>query len=550
MHHSSDGLSSNSRWGDLACLVLLAFVVFLLFKTSPTQGDFWWSDAPRHAMDGVFYYDMARALPITHLKQWAIDYYLQYPAVTVLTYPPLFALVEAVFFGLFGVSHVTAQLTVSIFFLATAFGAYFLTRRWVGCIAAFSSALVFVGTPIMALWGRQVMLEIPTFAFLLWSAFFFFRYLDSGRPRDLYLVIIFVLGAACTKQPAIFILPVYLLTLYHVYRNGMFRRKDVWLSAALFVAGILPLVVFTWLWGRSNVQQAAGGGWAHNSRLSVVTWVYMAKYEWPRQLGWILLALAVVYCAGAVLLKQWRLPRPALFFFAAWVLAGYVFFTLISVTSSRYTIFLIFPLVFFAVLAIVRGLPAKIAPYAALAFAIASFSYTLITNHVPYVSGYRAAAQYVCSMTPPNSVVMFSGQRDGSFIFNVKSMPECKNITVIRADKLLLRVAVDRRLFGVQELGVTEAKFTEMFERYGIRYIVVEPTFWSDLQSMQMLVRVLHEDQFKLLTTIPVMSKREHSDSQLEIYQNLGPVSQGKNVLRVELPVSGIAVEGKVGQER
>src|SRR5271165_5666183 len=167
MQHSSDGHSSKSRWGDIACLLLLAVAVFLLFKTSPTQGDFWWSDAPRHAMDGVFYYDMARALPVTHLKQWAINYYLQYPAVTALTYPPLFALVEAVFFALFGVSHATAQLTVSAFFLAAAWGAYFLARRWLSRIAALATALLFASTPAIALWGRQVMLEVPTFAFLL-----------------------------------------------------------------------------------------------------------------------------------------------------------------------------------------------------------------------------------------------------------------------------------------------------------------------------------------------------------------------------------------------
>ena len=394
------------------------------------------------------------------------------------------------------------------------------------------------------------MLEIPTFAFLLWSAYFFVRYLDSARPRDLYLVIVFVVGAACTKQPAIFIALVYLLTLYHVYRNGMFRRKEVWWSAALLVLGILPLVVFTWLWGRANVQQAAGGGWVKHSRLSLTTWSYVARYEWPHQLGWILLALAVVYCAGAAFHKQWRLPRPALFFFATWVLVGYVFFTMISVTSSRYTIFLIFPLVFFAVLAIVRGLPAKIARYVVLAFAVASFSYSLATNQVPYVSGYRAAARYVCSVAPPDSVVMFSGLRDGSFIFNVKSMPECKNITVIRADKLLLRVAIHRDLFGVQEFGVTEAEFREMLGHYGVHYIVVEPDFWADLKSMQMLIGLLHQDQFKLMTKVPIVSNREHIRSELEIYENLGPLSRGKTQLRVEAPVSGIAVEGTVGQDR
>ena len=82
----------NSTWQDVAFLLLLTIAVVLLFETSPHAGDFWWSDAPRHAMDGVFYRDMARSLPVTHLKQWATDYYLQYPAITVLFYPPLFAL--------------------------------------------------------------------------------------------------------------------------------------------------------------------------------------------------------------------------------------------------------------------------------------------------------------------------------------------------------------------------------------------------------------------------------------------------------------------------
>jgi len=87
--------------------------------------------------------------------------------------------------------------------------------------------------------------------------------------------------------------------------------------------------------------------------------------------------------------------------------------------------------------------------------------------------------------------------RDGSFIFNVRSIPECKNLTVIRADKLLLKVAISRQLFGVQEYGVTEVKFREMLGHYGVHYIVIEPDFWADLKSMQMLVGLLHQRQFQ-----------------------------------------------------
>ena len=218
-------------WRDVVCLILLALAVVLLFETSPKQGDFWWSDAPRHAMDGVFYYDMARERPIGHLKQWAINYYLQYPAVTVLTYPPLFAVTEAVFFAIFGISNTTAQLTVGMFFLATAWGAYFVCRLWLSRMVAFATVLLFIGTPVMVLWGRQVMLEIPTFAFLFWSVYFFFRYLDSHAPRYMYLATIMVLAACYTKQPAVFIVPAYLLTLLAIYRVELFRKAALWWSA-------------------------------------------------------------------------------------------------------------------------------------------------------------------------------------------------------------------------------------------------------------------------------------------------------------------------------
>src|ERR1039458_6496953 len=116
----------RSVWIELIALALLAVAVAALFQTSPHNGDFWWSDAPRHAMDGVFYRDFLRDLPFNRIKEYAVDYYLQYPALTILFYPPLLPLAEALFYTLFGVSHFTAQLTVAFFYLMAAWGAYVL----------------------------------------------------------------------------------------------------------------------------------------------------------------------------------------------------------------------------------------------------------------------------------------------------------------------------------------------------------------------------------------------------------------------------------------
>ena len=69
MQQTSNSIPVPSRWQDAVSLGLLTVAVVLLFYTSPRAGDFWWSDAPRHAMDGVFYRDLARNMPITHIKQ-------------------------------------------------------------------------------------------------------------------------------------------------------------------------------------------------------------------------------------------------------------------------------------------------------------------------------------------------------------------------------------------------------------------------------------------------------------------------------------------------
>jgi 4-amino-4-deoxy-L-arabinose transferase-like glycosyltransferase len=301
------------------------------------------------------------------------------------------------------------------------------------------------------------------------------------------------------------------------------------------------------MWGRLNVQQAVGGDWVQYSRRSLGGWIYIGR-QLPQQLGWPVLVLALVYSAGCTLWKRWRLAEPTFLFLFLWVITGYLFFTVIALKESRHSILIVFPLVLFSVLAALKIPPARIGPYVAIAIAGGVFAHTLIADRVPYVSGYRAAAQYVCSVAPPDSVVLFSGMRDGSFIFNVRSMPECKNLTVIRSDKLLLRVAVDREKFGVKELGVDEDAFKKMLQQYGVRYVVMEPQFWNDLQSMQMLVRVIHQEQFKLLTSIPVDSNRNHSDKQLDIYENIGDIAKEKQLLRIELPVSGLTVEGKVGK--
>jgi len=66
----------------VAAVILAASIA--LTANALVNGDFWWSDSSRHALNGAFVKDFITAMPWHEPKAWAIDYYLQYPSLTIL----------------------------------------------------------------------------------------------------------------------------------------------------------------------------------------------------------------------------------------------------------------------------------------------------------------------------------------------------------------------------------------------------------------------------------------------------------------------------------
>lgn len=529
---------------EVAVLLILLAAAAWLYFTSPREGNFWWSDAPRHAMDGAFYRDLAGQMPVTRLKQFAIDYYLQYPALTILFYPPMFAWVEAVFFALFGVSHPVAQLSIAFFTFLAAWGGYRLLRRWSSRVWAASAVVLFLGFPEVALWGRQVMLELPACAFLFWGVHVFLRYLEEDRPRLLYVSVLLLLGGIYTKQTVIFILPVLLWALWRAKDGAMLRLRPVWIAGVAFAVGLLPLAVVTMLFGHVNFSSVQGTGWNQMPVFSAASWVFYAR-QMPAQVGWPALILAVLFVLASLGNKQWR--NGGWRFCLAWLTFGYVFFSLIALKEPRHTLVLLLPVSWLALEGVRRALPARIAPLAGVAVAGAGFLYTMTSIAVPQISGYRAAADYVASVAPHNSTILFSGYRDGSFVFNMRAREDRRDLGVLRSDKILLRVT-QRRELGVTEFGLTEDEIIKRLDEAGVSYVVNQPNFWDDLEAMRRMQRVLAGPGFQKVGAIPVTANTGHQDHVLEIYRKVGAVSVKKAPLKVELPIINRSIEGWVGK--
>jgi hypothetical protein len=539
-------LGRGWRRGELAPLLVLAAAVTVLFLTAPYHKDMWWSDAPRHAMDGAFYRDFARHMPLGHVKQFAMNYYLKYPALTILFYPPLFPVVEGGFFAIFGVSLFSAQLSVSVFYLALAWGSYVLCRRWIDRAPALAAALLFIGAHEVALWGRQVMLEIPACAFLVWSAVFCFHYLDRGKPVWVYGLALALAGGAYTKQTVLFIVPALIWTMWRKRGSSLVRDRHVWGSAALFSVLVLPLAILNLTIARLNVGSVVGGNWNQIAVFSWAGWTWYARM-FPSQVNWVVTALAAAGLAMCALRrKEWWGEGES--FFGLWLLTGYVFFSLIALKETRHTVTILLPLAYFAVLGVRLLTPARAVPILALGLAAASFGETIWRHPTPYLDGYGKAADYVAAHAPRGSVILFSGYRDGAFTFDVRRRVDRPDLSVLRADKLLLRVP-QRRELGVEELKVSEAELLDMMDRFGVSYIVNQPNFWDDLKNMQEMQHVLHSPQFRKVADIPVLSNvNDHLDRELEIYENLARVRVSrKEPIRLELPIIGMQVEGTIG---
>ena len=232
-------LTALTRSATIYPLVLILIVLALFLAGAPTGDAFSWPDAPRHALNGAFVLDLVRDHPFKHPTAYAFNYYAKYPALTILFYPPLFYGFLAAFYALFGVSQTVALAAEFVCYAALAVGAFRLARFWLNPIFAFSASLILIAAPETAYWGRQVMLEIPAFALVVWSAFFFMRHLREERAAWLYLAVALAVLAMYTKLTSAFILIGYLVLLLRARGTGLLRDRHSYIVGVLAIVSIV-----------------------------------------------------------------------------------------------------------------------------------------------------------------------------------------------------------------------------------------------------------------------------------------------------------------------
>ncbi len=190
-----DHLQKNSSAYYVTFLILWTVIIL---TNGITCNNFWFSDDTRHAMDGIFIMDFIRDFPMRNAYDYLIQYYTKYPALGIGVYPPFFAMIEAIFFTLFGLSVFTAKLTVVFFAIVAVVFWYKLIKLIFDENIAFYSSFIFITTPIIIVWSKAVMLEMPTLAMIILSVYFFYNYVELNKSRHGYFLIFSTAAAIYT----------------------------------------------------------------------------------------------------------------------------------------------------------------------------------------------------------------------------------------------------------------------------------------------------------------------------------------------------------------
>jgi 4-amino-4-deoxy-L-arabinose transferase-like glycosyltransferase len=521
--------STRSRAWLAFAGVLLVIALAHALTWQPSE-PFYNNDETRHVMTGVFFHDLLLDLARGGLRSYTIAYYLQYPALGLLVWPPLFYGIEGVFMLVFGTSYLAAQALLALFSLLAFTWLFLLARRTHDTFAAAAAVLLLGLSPVVLQLSRYVMLEMPALAFVLASVYHFVLYLDLGRRRDVFLAAVAAAGFALTRFDSIFLLLFFLFSVLGLRRFDLLRQREVWLAALLALAIVLPLYVpMLAEFGRAHILVTVEGATKPNAGKGLLEALTFYPRTLFQQMGLLSAVLGLVGLFAA--LRPAR--RGACWPYLALVVATYLAFTPLGEREARHAVYWVPAFALFAVegsgwiahrlkglesRAVRAGIVALVAIAAGVAF------WGAVTRQARYLRGYEEAARYVVANTHSSRFTFMDGFLNGDFIYQVRRHDPGRRLWNLRGDKLLYGVLTDPRA-GYKEYAGGEAEILDTLYRYDPELIVVEePQVVFEIPMATRLRQVLatHPERYLRVKTIPVENNVPYfAGVRLDIYRSL-----------------------------
>jgi hypothetical protein len=541
MSNFSSKRESLFTWGSLF-IVLVAITILLTRQFwNPHLG---YPDADRILMDGVFIHDFLRDLPLTNIYDYTINYYAQYPALSIGYRPPFFPFVEAIFNTAFGVNMWSSRLAILAFAVVGFSAWFFLVRRIFNTSTALASCLLLISLPFISKWGWYTMGELPLLSMAMLTCYLFYRYVETDKARFLFGCALSFVLAVWTKQTAFYL--AFWFLLYLIYDKSLLMRLKqgkVWIAVALITAALIPLALITLWLGDQNLAQSVGtaatqGASPWTQRLLRLPEHFDNILNYQTTLPFIVLTLAGMF------LSVIKGDRKTIFFWL-FILATVLFFSYVIHKNERYSIFWLPAFSLFAAYPLYLLREFYFPRYAFALVLTIAFSYNVYSIYKVepnYATGYQEAAQFVLENSS-SPTVFVDAYNNGYFTYFMRAHDDARSMYVLRADKLLASSSISAK--NRLELHAQNKKeILEILGKYGIELIVVESQDISGVEIYKEFRELLQNGPFSLIKRIPVETTRPVLDDQeLLIYRYLERKPIAGNTLTLHLPVVGQTIE-------
>ena len=538
-------------WLLLGIVIVVSIVVFSRQFTNAALG---YPDADRLLMDGVFIHDFLLDLPLSHIYEYTINYFGQYPALSIGYRPPFFPFIESIFNLIFGINVWSSRLALIGFALVGVTSWFFLVRKIFDNYTAFFSTLLLVTMPFIAKWGWYTMGELPLVSMSMLLAYVFYRYVETNSAKFLFFTAATLVAAIWTKQTAFYLALWFVL--YMAFEGILIERlkeKKTWLAILFILICVIPLALITLWLGEQNLTQSIGKGIAGNQS----AWMIRLK-KIPLHLDNILhyqMTLPLVVLTTTGLISSVIFKERKTVFFALLIFSTFLFFSYVIHKNERYTIFWLPSFTVFAALPVyqLRNHPLARNLFAALLTGVVFYQITDIYSKEPnYATGYDEAAQYVLDHSQ-SPTVFVDAYNNGYFTYFMRAKDPEKSMYVLRADKLLASSSIS----ATNKLTIhanSKKDIKKILDKFGPEFIVVESRELTGIDIYRKLREFLQNGLFELIKCIPVKSTRPPlMEQNLLIYRYKGYRPTEGGIMELYLPVVGqtikVPVRGKINDK-
>ena len=499
---STAPVGSGNSFPELCWQVTLVLVAWVYLCGLYWENDGLWfqGDAPRHAMNGLFWMDFLRS-GSTDPQGYALDYYSRYPAICPSLYPPGFYLSEAFLFALFGPSPFVAKGLVLGFALLAALYTLAWLRRWVDPAAGGAAALLLL-SPGLTMWSHAVMLNVPALALGLAALYHARRTLEAADelrfPTQLYAAAVLAVFAIMTYPTTGVVVLIGLAWIAAQGRWKSLSRPQTLLLALACAVSLMPWAYVVWRWAPRQLQQVTPEA---RSLTDPWGWAYYPNHV-TELLDPLLLALALLGAVIGLARRRWRWETVYLFL---WIAFCYVVFSVIRSKEARYLLLACPPAIGLGVMPLlyVAELVQALAPrvrkrgvlYLFLGIVVLCEGEFARHRKIPSVHDFREVAVFVAGVAPSESV-LYDGAHDGLFIFHVRAGDVNRDRQVVLASHLLRTTLPQEPADDAIESVLLDS---------GCRWLVIEFGTLSEVQaSARALRRVLARDTFAHVRSFPI----------------------------------------------